>query len=224
MGEEKFASLSSGLLARKGGAKPAMRRQNYINAQGDVSEDLGWNDMGDDEASVAEIAGGHDALNGHDAGQNGHDVNHVPEVHRQMDKLAGDLGAEPEKDHDPDAVIQARLPEKLPETVVEPEPAPAPEPVVEPKPIGGLTPVGADLDSAPKPAPAPNKAEKKVLARDKAAFTLRLDKDRHLKLRLVSAVSNRSAQQIVTEALDRFLETMPDIENYAGNAPGSEDS
>ena len=48
-----------------------------------------------------------------------------------------------------------------------------------------------------------------MLARDKVAFTLRLDKDRHLKLRLASAVSNRSAQQLVTEALDRFLKTIP---------------
>ncbi len=36
-----FASLSSGLLARKGAAKPAMRPQGY----GSI-EDLGWNDMG----------------------------------------------------------------------------------------------------------------------------------------------------------------------------------
>ena len=46
MGEEKFASLSSGLLARKGAAKPAMRRQGYINPEGDVTENLGWNNMG----------------------------------------------------------------------------------------------------------------------------------------------------------------------------------
>ena len=39
----------------------------------------------------------------------------------------------------------------------------------------------------------------------KAAFTLRLDAERHLQLRLVCAVRHRSAQQIVTEALDAFL-------------------
>ena len=43
-------------------------------------------------------------------------------------------------------------------------------------------------------------------ARGKAAFTLRLDPERHLKLRLLSAFSHRSAQQIVTEALDNALE------------------
>ena len=45
MAEAKpFASLSSGLLARKGNAKPAMRPQGF--GQGLSLEDLGWNDMG----------------------------------------------------------------------------------------------------------------------------------------------------------------------------------
>ena len=39
-----FASLSSGLLARKGQARPAMRRQTTLAEAGD---DLGWNDMGE---------------------------------------------------------------------------------------------------------------------------------------------------------------------------------
>src|SRR5512132_4185887 len=40
-----FASLSSGLLARKGAARPAMRPQGF--GQGGAGlEDLGWNDMG----------------------------------------------------------------------------------------------------------------------------------------------------------------------------------
>ncbi|MFM9853265.1 MAG: hypothetical protein ACKVOJ_10750 [Sphingomonadaceae bacterium] len=43
----------------------------------------------------------------------------------------------------------------------------------------------------------------------KAAFTLRLDGDRHLRLRLVCAVNHRSAQQIVTQALDEFLARQP---------------
>src|SRR5574339_91709 len=50
MGEPKaFASLSSGLLARKGAARPAMRPQGF-GGQGSQTgsglEDLGWNDMG----------------------------------------------------------------------------------------------------------------------------------------------------------------------------------
>src|SRR3954471_2050139 len=49
MAETKpFASLSSGLLARKGGAKPAMRPQGFGSFGGSL-EDLGWNDMGQHE-------------------------------------------------------------------------------------------------------------------------------------------------------------------------------
>jgi len=45
----------------------------------------------------------------------------------------------------------------------------------------------------------------------KAAFTLRLDAERHLKLRLACAVDSRSAQALVTAALDRLLDEMPEI-------------
>lgn len=54
-----------------------------------------------------------------------------------------------------------------------------------------------------------------VHARDKAAFTLRLNGDRHLRLRLASALCNRSSQQLVTEALDKFLRTLPEVEAMA---------
>jgi hypothetical protein len=47
-------------------------------------------------------------------------------------------------------------------------------------------------------------------AKPKAAFTLRLDPERHLRLRLVCAVNHRSAQQIVTQALDEFLARQPE--------------
>ena len=49
----------------------------------------------------------------------------------------------------------------------------------------------------------------------RAAFTLRLDAQRHLKLKLASAVTGASAQQLVTQALDRFLAEMPEIETLA---------
>ena len=50
-----FASLSSGLLARKGAARPAMRPQGF--GQGDSGlEDLGWNDMGFEPPKAAEAA------------------------------------------------------------------------------------------------------------------------------------------------------------------------
>lgn len=52
----------------------------------------------------------------------------------------------------------------------------------------------------------------------RTAFTLRLDTDRHLRLRLASAVSNRSAQQLVTEALDAFLDSRPGLDALAAQA------
>ena len=53
MGEPKpLASLSAGLLARKGGARPAMRRQPLGSGPAPTNavgyDDLGWNDMGYD--------------------------------------------------------------------------------------------------------------------------------------------------------------------------------
>ncbi len=55
--------------------------------------------------------------------------------------------------------------------------------------------------------------------RGKAAFTLRLDAERHLRLRLASAVANRSAQALVADALDAFLNTMPEVEALIEQLP-----
>ena len=55
--------------------------------------------------------------------------------------------------------------------------------------------------------------------RGKAAFTLRLDPLRHLKLRLACAVTGRSAQQLVTLALDELLASMPELDAMAERAP-----
>ena len=49
----------------------------------------------------------------------------------------------------------------------------------------------------------------------RAAFTLRLDAERHLKLRLACVVANRSAQQLVTEALDALIAGMSEIDSLS---------
>jgi hypothetical protein len=49
----------------------------------------------------------------------------------------------------------------------------------------------------------------------RAAFTLRLDAERHLKLKLACVAKNRSAQQIVTEALDRLIADLPELADLA---------
>jgi hypothetical protein len=48
-----------------------------------------------------------------------------------------------------------------------------------------------------------------------AAFTLRLDAERHLKLRLACAIEGRSAQQLVTDALDQLISSIPDVATMA---------
>ncbi len=52
-------------------------------------------------------------------------------------------------------------------------------------------------------------------SKGKAAFTLRLDADRHLRLRLACAVAHKSAQALVIAALDAFLETQPAVTELA---------
>lgn len=138
-----FASLTPKLLARKGGAKPAMRSQlQTIGLTADMvetplHEDLGWNDMGHELHAGAEV------------------VQLQPEIVRQQRALAKRIAQQP-----------------------------------------------IDRRSA-------------LADGRRAAFTLRVDADRHLKLRLACTVDGRSAQQLVTEALDRLLDEMPEVSELA---------
>lgn len=171
-----YASLSSGLLARKGAAKPAMRPQGYTGF-----EDLGWNDMGHG-APVEEQP--------------------VEALHEHVPSSIAALTPLP-KSEDPSVVAQQRAIAESFEAEVEAE------------------------DDAPTVAPAPRKAKvlalpkrpAKVAAGKKAAFTLRLDAERHLKLRLACAVTGRSAQQIVTGALDDLLASLPEVDALASRVP-----
>lgn len=151
MSEASFASLNPTLLARKGGAKPAMRPQlgpiTGPNAQAAAAdlEDLGWNDMGQDDAGKV-----------------------VPILPASND--AGPITPLVAKDN-----------------------------------------ASASIIAKPKPA----KPAKTKLAGKRAAFTLRLDAERHLKLRLASTIKEQSAQQIVTEALDALLAEIEDLDSLA---------
>ncbi len=49
----------------------------------------------------------------------------------------------------------------------------------------------------------------------RAAFTLRVDAERHLKLRLACAIEGRSAQALVTQALDNLLNEISDVAELA---------
>ena len=149
MSEATFASLNQSLLARKAGAKPAMRPQSGLpiaTATAEALEDLGWNDMGGDELS-----------------------NVVP-----------------------------------------------------------ISPASNDADDAPVltlakkiAAPANTTAVRKSALKQgkRAAFTLRLDAERHLKLRLASTIKGQSAQQIVTDALDWLLNEIKELDALAAQMP-----
>jgi len=168
-----FASLSSGLLARKGAAKPAMRPQGFGGFASHNLDDLGWNDMGHHEppAQAAEVA----PLHGH-AGL-------TP------------AAAAPAATAEPAVVAHQRALEQQ----------------FTPDRAGREEQEEAEAVALPRRRGEPSKG--------KAAFTLRLDTDRHLKLRLACALTRVSAQQLVTGALDDFLKSLPEVERLAERVP-----
>ncbi|HST36887.1 MAG TPA: hypothetical protein VLK25_09710 [Allosphingosinicella sp.] len=192
-----FASLSSGLLARKGTARPAMRPQGYHSSQG--FEDLGWNDMGGHEP-VEDIEG--DDL-----------PEHVPSSIAALTP-APKL---PRQDEEPEVVAQQRAVAEAFEAEVAEEIEAAEElaevEVPAPAPIRAKAP--AEI------VPLPKRRVPAATQGRKAAFTLRLDGDRHLRLRLATAVTGRSAQQLVLSALDELLATLPEIEALAERVPAA---
>jgi len=148
MNEPKpMASLSPSLLARKGGARPAMRPQMAALAV-NHHEDLGWNDMG------------HEAP-------------------------------------DPSAAALGEVVPIVPETPITPA---VPEVVRRQRAIARTV----------------ERKRRSALAEGRrAAFTLRVDADRHLRLRLACTLKGCSAQQLVIQALDRLLEDLPEVSDLA---------
>ncbi len=190
-----FASLSSGLLARKGAAKPAMRPQGFTGF-----EDLGWNDMGHDPAAE-------------DCGE-GDLPEHVPSSIAALTpapKHAKPAPSEAEAVEEPEVVAQQRaIAESFPD---EAEAEAEAEAEIE-----------AEIEEPKVQAPAeivalPRRKAPAVANGRKLAFTLRIDAARHFRLRLATAVTGQSAQQIVTGALDALLESIPEVEALAGRVP-----
>ena len=211
-----FASLSSGLLARKGAARPAMRPQGFGQG-GNGLEDLGWNDMGFEppKPTVTPRDEDHDAF-GDDVVEHprSHPTGLTPigsPVHDQQAEIAGRLSADEQEEEIDETAEQfepeaAELAPPAVEIVSDPEPA-----VEIPAPTIAVRPAAPTPRRAPRARSAPG-------SKGKAAFTLRLDPNRHLKLRLACAVDGRSAQQIVTDALDQLLERMPELDSMASRA------
>ena len=180
-----FASLGATLLARKGAARPAMRPQSETRVTAASLSPL--DDLGwNDMGDDGQAASAPAPVR--PVEETEHTAAPEPEVRRQQEVLAKTVAAETSES-------AAKAEE---ETAAEPSPAPAP---VKPAP----------KQSAPRKA---KQASKPADAR-RAAFTLRLDPERHLKLRLASTIRNRSAQHIVTEALDKLLAEMPELNALA---------
>ncbi|MEJ2408215.1 MAG: hypothetical protein P8Y58_05780 [Novosphingobium sp.] len=155
-----FASLTPRLLARKGGAKPAMRRQDTAKfVSGGMAartEDLGWNDWGQREnesRSPAPVLAPASVAVPEQAAVQPADISdrEMPEVLRQIEQIAWRIN-----------------------------------------------------QSVPPPQPAAKEGRR-------AAFTLRLDAERHFRLKMAGVVLNRSAQVLVTEALDKYLSEIPEV-------------
>lgn len=95
----------------------------------------------------------------------------------------------------------------------------APEPVAEPPAVvRQQEELVAQFEAEPAPRPARTPRAVRAAAGRKAAFTLRLTPDRHLRMRLATAVKHVSAQQLVTEALDALLNNMPELDDMAARA------
>jgi predicted HicB family RNase H-like nuclease len=58
---------------------------------------------------------------------------------------------------------------------------------------------------------APMKRRSALADGRSAAFTLRLDAERHLQLRMACTLQNRSAQQLIIDALDQMIADLPDV-------------
>ena len=205
-----FASLSSGLLARKGAARPAMRPQGFGQGGGSL-EDLGWDDMGFEPPRAATLPlrdETHDAF-GEELGEQpvrnpvGALTPVQSPVHSQHAEIADRLNSPPEdlteegEELDETAeLVDAETPELPPVVLQAVVPAPVAVPVIR-------------RATTPRAAPG---------SKGKAAFTLRLDPERHLRLRLACAVDGRSAQLLVTQALDALLNSMPELDALAAKA------
>jgi hypothetical protein len=195
-----LASLGPALLARKGGAKPAMRPQapGFAPKESAQSlEDLGWNDMGEEDAAADHSA---------------QVLQLTPAPHNPVAEAKTDKGSPKPKVRTMHEELEARLAEAGIDAADAPAiPMKKKEALVTSAPAVRAVPTSAPAPRAEAPAP---RIKSDAFSR-RAAFTLRLDAKRHLKLRLASTVRNRSAQQLVTEALDRFLNDIPEIEALA---------
>ncbi|HEX7873486.1 MAG TPA: hypothetical protein VF475_11275 [Sphingobium sp.] len=176
------ASLTSSLLARKGAARPAMRRSTVAGLGPTLGpravsslDDLGWNDMGEDAEDIAPA------------------VVTAPTPSPVAQHIAAIQQTLARRDEE-----RAQLATSVP--------------------VAEIVQIAAKLTppATPRKAKAKAPATRAADAR-KSAFTLRIDEARHLRLRLLSAVTNQSAQQLLIGALDALIAQHPNIDALAAD-------
>jgi hypothetical protein len=238
MSESGFASLGPSLLARKGGAKPAMRPQvaplvtDETEIREEHLEDLGWNDMGHDSElpdGGADIVPIHADIAADAYTANGFGTDGGPIVRRQQRRLeervladaamTGPDDAEPEYDEDSDYAVSLLGGEDYAEEDYAEDGEEGEDHAI----YSPLARRAASPQTVTPAAPAPtprSPARPRVPAAQsgrRAAFTLRLDASRHLKLRLAATMQGVSAQALVTEALDRLLAEYDELDVIANH-------
>ncbi len=185
-----FASLGPSLLARKGAARPAMRPQYGVLAANAA------------HALQPEIE---------DLGWN--DMGEDADTPREAEILAltpapANPGAEARARAD-DAHARAELQSAELEATTPPEPE-----IRRQRRAAGEALAGLSRQAAGK------RVRRSALEQGRrAAFTLRLDAERHLRLRLAATMQHRSAQSLVTEALDHFLARIDGLDGLAARLP-----
>lgn len=202
---QAFASLSPRLLARKGGAKPAMRRQDatkFVNGGGALAptEDLGWNDWGHNHDHAAQDQADHET--------SAHDQN----PHARSGEVAKLVATAPKR-----AATANRGGAR--KVVIPAAPAARAADLQDreiPEVLRQIEQIAWRINRAMPAAEAPKPEGRR------AAFTLRLDAERHFRLKMAGVVLNRSAQVLVTEALDKYLSEIPEVaqaQRPAGTRP-----
>ena len=185
--------------------------QDYEDEDEDEEED----EYGDEDEEGEEESGGAYADLGRAANP----------IRPPLDPMATPVDALPMPVEAMPAPMPMPMPVQAAPIPVEARPAPVePRPVwVEPIPAP-VAPTFAPVEARIEPRPVSIATAKRIAKEahakgNKAAFTLRLDQDRHLRLRLASALHNVSAQVLVTEALDHFLRSLPEVDDLARQLP-----
>ena len=253
------ARLTASLLARKGQAKPAMGPRStahlaphepghhhadplagmtapQIDPSIDPSAGFGDNPDIDNPAIDPDIDSGMDSgTNGErpDAAQVSHPGLPGPMVEDGAEDETEDVAEDAAPPSNPEADVIERALQRGRAHAEEgdiddhAEPTPLPEAPVAPPMHAGA------------PATAPRHDRRPVGSGARVAMTVRLDHERHHRLRVLSAHLNKSSQEILVEALDKFLDKRTpeaadhgctcldqadagtDTENNAGESPSA---